>query len=330
MVHSNIIDSITDKLIGLPDQTEVSIAIIKNGSTRFLGFLKKEGSLTQTDNKDAAFEIGSITKVFTANILAQLVAEGQINLDDLIEKHLPFKLLNSPLITLKHLVSHTSGLPRLPGDFLSYPDYLAENPYLNYSEERLISYLTKDLQLENSPGTQFLYSNLGAGVLSYVLSQIENKKFALLVAERIFKPLDMAHSAFDKNEMNTAIVKGIGADGAIAHHWDGGILNGALGIISTATDMSKFALKALELENKVYDLQLQEITTVRQGVMIGMGWAGSKDTNKSPVYWHNGGSAGYAASIAFNRADQTAVVILSNIEPHQYNKLIGPYVLKLL
>jgi CubicO group peptidase (beta-lactamase class C family) len=235
LIYGNIIDSLTDKLVKLPDQTELSIAIVKNKSTDFLGLLKKENRIQRVDNRNAAFEIGSVTKAFTANVLAQMVAEWKVNLDDQIGQYIPFHLKNKPPISLKQLVSHTSGLPRLPDDFFSYPDYLAENRYLNYNEERLVTYLTQNLKLASSPGEQFLYSNLGAGVLSYIRSKIEGKEFAQLVAGRIFKPLNMINSTFDKDEIKTSFVKGIDENGSFTHHWDGGILNGCLGIISTAS-----------------------------------------------------------------------------------------------
>ncbi|MDB4904586.1 MAG: hypothetical protein JWQ63_3867 [Mucilaginibacter sp.] len=326
----NIIDNITDKLIGLPDQTELSIAVIKNKSLSYLGLLNNENAIKQIDNKNSAFEIGSVTKTFTANILAQIVIEGKVKLDDPIEQYIPFQLKNRPSITLKHLVSHTSGLPRLPDNFFSYPGYLEENPYLSYNEDRLITYLTQNLKLENLPGVQYNYSNLGAGLLSYVLSKIENKRFSEVVSQRIFKPLNMLHSAFNKDKIKTNLVKGIDKDGNFSHYWDGGILNGCLGIISTAADMSKFALDALNSENKVSQLQIREIAAIRPGVIMTIGWAGSSDVIKPAVYWHNGGTAGFAASMAFNRQKQTAVVLLSNIEPNKYNELIEPFVIKLL
>jgi len=98
----SVIDNVADKLISLPDQTELSIAIARNKSTIFVGLLKENGIIKQVGNSNAAFEIGSITKLFTANILSQLVIEGIVKQDDLIEKHLPFKLKHRPPITLQH------------------------------------------------------------------------------------------------------------------------------------------------------------------------------------------------------------------------------------
>ncbi|HEY0055280.1 MAG TPA: serine hydrolase domain-containing protein [Pedobacter sp.] len=284
----NIIDEITAKLIALPDGTEVSMALINNKSINFIGLNKQKSRIIEVDNKDCAFEIGSITKTFTANILAQMVAKRQVNLDDTIEQYLRFKLKNSPSIALGHLVSHTSGLPRLPADFFSLPDYIEENPYLNYTEERLISHLTQSLKLESPVGQQFLYSNFGSGVLSYTLSKITGREFSQLVKGMIFTPLEMSDSTFNKDEVKTKLVKGINQHGNVTDVWDGGILKGCVGIISTAADMSKFALYHLDVANPALDIQFQKIADIRPGVMMCMGWAGSENAHQLSTYWHNG------------------------------------------
>jgi CubicO group peptidase (beta-lactamase class C family) len=333
MLKSNtqqIIRSIIDSISAFPDYTELSIGIYENELMDYIGLLKENNVIKQIDNKNTAFETGSITKVFTANILVQLFIEGRVEFDDLISQYLPFNIKDNTSITLKQLTSHTSGLPKLPEDFFSYPKYVSDNPYLNYDEKRLITYLTKKLKLNNKPGEEFLYSNLGMGVLSYVLSKIENKPFSQLVEDRIFNKLDMSNSTFNSNKLKTKATKAINKDGVHVGYWDGGILNGCVGIISTAEDMMKFAKNVLDTNNNVSDLQMREMATVRPGVMMCMGWGKGIDINGTPVYWHNGGTAGSAASFAVNREKRSAVIILSNVEPEKYMKQVEPFVLKLL
>ncbi|WP_426669525.1 serine hydrolase domain-containing protein [Mucilaginibacter sp. McL0603] len=325
-----IIHSIIDSISAFPDYTELSIGIYENELMDYVGLLKENNVIKQIDNKNTSFETGSITKVFTANILVQLFMESGVEFDDLISKYLSFSIKGNPSITLKHLASHTSGLPRLPENFFSYPEYVSDNPYLNYDEKRLITYLTKELELISQPGKEFLYSNLGMGVLSYVLSKTENKPFSQLVEDRIFNKLDMSNSTFDSNELNTRTAKAINNEGGHVGYWDGGILNGCVGIISTAEDMMRFAKNVLDTSNKVSDLQMREMATVRPGVMMCMGWAKGIDNDGASVYWHNGGTAGSAASLAVNREKCSAVIILSNIDPEKYMKQVEPFVLKLL
>ena len=79
--------------------------------------IRQNGHIDQIDNYSSAFEIGSVTKAFTGNVLAQLVIEKKVDLNDTAQKYLPFPLLHSPLFTLKQLAMHTAGLQRMPHDF---------------------------------------------------------------------------------------------------------------------------------------------------------------------------------------------------------------------
>jgi CubicO group peptidase (beta-lactamase class C family) len=79
MIYSKIIDKITDNIKTLHDQTQLSIAVIKNGKTGFYGMIKENGSVKQINNTTFAFEIGSVTKALTGHILAQLAIEKKVN-----------------------------------------------------------------------------------------------------------------------------------------------------------------------------------------------------------------------------------------------------------
>ena len=138
-------------------------------------------------DENTIFEIGSITKVFTAILLAEAVRENLVNFDDVVSRHLPelkFKK-SSPFnrITLTELATHTSGLPRLPADLFKGSD--GANPYVHYDDQRLVKSLLsfRKKQLEQ-PGT-YSYSNYGMGILGYVLTQIYGQPFRDLLKEKI-------------------------------------------------------------------------------------------------------------------------------------------------
>ena len=325
MIYSKIIGEIADNVKELPDKTELSFAVVKNGKADYYGMIKENGDINEINNNNSAFEIGSVTKAFTGNVLAQLAVEKKVDLDDPAQYFLPFPILNNPPITLRHLAMHTSGLQRMPHDFETQPNYDKDNPFRNYTEEQLAVYLAQNLRLDSLPGERHLYSNLGSGLLSYIISKIEGKPFAKIVAERIFGPLKMANSTFDVREVQTEIVKGIDEKGNFCAHWDGGILDGCLGIISTAEDLSRFAIMTSDLSDAASNLQAREAFSVDPHVKSNLGWG---ELLIPPENIHmqgiNGGTGGYGASILVNREKNCSVVILSNIWPWRYMEIVYP------
>jgi len=331
MINSTIITRIADTIKDLPEQTELSITVIKNGKAGHYGMIKENGSVKQVNNSTSAFETGSVTKAFAGHILAQLVIEKKVDLDDPIRHFLPFTLLNNPPITLRQLALHTSGLQRMPHDFETQPNYDKDNPFKNYTEEQLATYFTQNLQLDSLPGEKHQYSNLGYGLLSYIISKIEGSPFASVVSKRIFEPLKMYHSAFDIREVKTNIVKGIDDKGAFCSHWDGGILDGCLGIISTAEDLSRFAMMATDVSDAAGNLQAQETFTIEPQLKSNLGW-GERLIMPENIRMQgiNGGTGGYGASILVNREMDCSVVLLSNIWPWRYMEIIYPLCKELL
>ena len=130
-----------------PNNTQLAIALIENGAPRFYGIERRNDTILGVKNKDHVFEIGSISKVFTATLLADFVLNNKLALNDPVSDYLPFKFKDTASITFKQLSNHTSGLPRLPGNFnILSVDF--ENPYKDYGEEQLEEYLSLELELD--------------------------------------------------------------------------------------------------------------------------------------------------------------------------------------
>jgi len=325
MLYPAVIEKIEHALKTLPHQTELSIAITKNRSTHYFGMINESGSIHAIDNRRSVFEIGSVTKAFTGYILAQMALEKKLDLDERVQQYLPFAILNNPPITLKHLALHTSGLQRMPHDFETQSNFDKDNPFKHYSEDQLATYFTRDLQLDSLPGEKYQYSNLGSGLLSYIFSRIEARSFSSLVAKRIFEPLEMINSSFDVREMRMRIVKGLDEQGNVCQHWDGGILAGCLGILSTAEDLSKFAIATCDNSDEVTNLQAGETFDVDAQVKSNLGWSERLIMPENiRMQGINGGTGGYGASILVNRDKNCSVIILSNIWPWRYMDLIYP------
>jgi CubicO group peptidase (beta-lactamase class C family) len=154
-------------------------------------------------------------------------------------------------------------------------------------------------------------------------SYIERRSFADLVEEHIFKPLGMVNSSF--NAKTTSAIKGIDAAGNTCPHWDGGIMNGCLGILSSAEDLIRFGAIYLDSSNDIVNFQLENTFDVLPGGFhSNLGWGQRTLPNGIPMLGINGGTAGTGASLLVNRRDHSAIAILTNIVPEYYMEHIYP------
>ncbi len=191
------------------------------------------------------FEIGSITKVFTALLLAETVAEGKAPLDDRIAQHLPAELKLHPAvaaITLAQLSSHTSGLPGTLSDFRP-ADPL--DPYADFTSKRLLA-IVSALRPKQPPPQPAEYSNLGVGLLGLILERIHGKPFAELVAERITGPLGMRDTTIDLSPDQQARFAPPHDGAKAVKPWRIPGLAGAGALRSTAADLALFAQALLD------------------------------------------------------------------------------------
>jgi len=292
--------------------SQIAIGTIQANKITFQGYQKLTDKVIEIENTQSLFEIGSITKVFTTNVLAQLILAKKVNLNDPIHKFLPKDILNKSKITLGHLANHSSGLPRLPDNFYTSKNYDEKNPYLHYDEAALLHFLKKEFQPKTKSGAQFAYSNLGSGLLGYLISKIEKKPFQKVVEDKIFKPLQMNSTTFEINKKPNSVA-GIKPNGAKADYWEGGLLSGCIGIVSSANDLIKFMQSILDSNNTIVNLQLKETFQVEENHHIGLGWGIRTLADDTRSYNHGGGSDGYSCYMKLHRASQSGVIMLSNI-----------------
>src|SRR5438105_2688614 len=172
----------------------IVVGVIEPSGRRLVSY----GRLAKDDSRpldgDTIFEIGSITKVFTSLLLADAVQRHEAALTDPVSKYLPPPATmpeRGRAITLQDLATHTSGLPRLPGNMKPRD---AANPYADYSVEQLYQFLSS-YQLTRDVGAQYEYSNLGGGLLGHVLALRARMDYPSLVRARVTAPLGMANTA---------------------------------------------------------------------------------------------------------------------------------------
>ncbi len=229
---------------------------------------------TTISGTDAVFEIGSLTKLFTARLLALLVEDGVVALEDPVAA--PVK--GRP-ITLKDLAEHRSGLPRLPKTKTGR--WNRKDPYAEFTAERMPEVIAATLP-KREPGGKVVYSNYGYGLLGYTLANAASTTYGDLVRTRITEPLGMTQTGLD----TPGLVGGHDFFGRPTPPWNLAALAGAGGLRSTASDMLRFL--------------------AAEGSRPSLAWF--KAPGKHGLLMHEGGTGGFR-SFALVKGD-TAVVAL--------------------
>jgi serine-type D-Ala-D-Ala carboxypeptidase/endopeptidase len=265
-------------------------------------------------NGDTVFEIGSVSKVFTALLLQEMVDSGEVKLDDPIGKYLPASVKtptrNGREITLEDLATQTSGLPRMPDNFAPKD---GNNPYADYTVENMYDFISH-YQLTRDIGAEYEYSNLGVGLLGHILALRAGTSYETLAVRRICDPLQMNSTRITLTpELKARLAHGHDSAGGKVSNWDLPAFAGAGGLRSTANDMLRFLAANVGLTNTSL---LKAMIATQQprhstGVLrkIGLIW---QIQTASGTTWHNGGTGGYHSYIGFKKDPPRAVVVLAN------------------
>jgi D-alanyl-D-alanine-carboxypeptidase/D-alanyl-D-alanine-endopeptidase len=259
---------------------------------------------------DTVYEIGSITKTFTA-ILANAVLSGRLALDTPVGQRLPDFTIPSrgKEITLGDLATQHSGLPRLPPDFMPADP---ENPHADYDAAKLKKSLA-DYRLPRDPGAAYEYSNLGFGLLGFALAQSAYLSYGELVDREILKPLGMTMSGIAlADAMRAHLAPGHDDQGKPAKNWDLDALAGAGAIRSSANDMLRYLRANMGIDSsplsQAMTLGQQQRADMAKTMRVGLAWI----TTDRGIVWHNGGTGGYHAFLGFSGDRRLGVVVLSD------------------
>ena len=279
---------------------------------------------------DTIYRIGSITKMFTALMLEQLVEAGRVNLSDPVEKYFPQvntvlgRFPNAPPITFVQLATHTSGLGREPDNTATY----VKGPVGDW-EKTLIASLPHTHYIFE-PGTRFSYSNIGYAILGAALSRAAGESYLEYVPKHIFQPLGMTHTVLEWNpQMLAHLSKGYQVMGPTEvdsatpqreHETGRGykVPNGA--IYTTVGDLARFASFLLgqgpESVLKTASLaRFQMQTAVPADIDLSQGYGIGFQVERRDSYvafGHGGAVAGYTAELLMNRKAGVGVIVLSN------------------
>jgi serine-type D-Ala-D-Ala carboxypeptidase/endopeptidase len=295
------------------------VALIRDANgPRFVTYGRAGGENSRKLDGDTIFEIGSITKVFTALLLMDMVVRGEVALSDPLVKYLPeegrLKAFDGRPISLLDLVTYTSGLPRMPPNFHRRDE---ADPYADYTVQQLYSFL-HDYTPQYYPGSHYEYSNLGFGLLGHVLSLRAGRSYEELVVSRICDPLGLN----DTRITLTAVMSGRLAEGhntslQSVPNWNlSPAFAGAGALRSTANDLLRFldacqGRRKSSLEPAIARLLQVRRQTGVKNVYAAAGWFVSTAHNDELVT-KSGETAGYSTFIGYSTRTRMEAVLLAN------------------
>ena len=292
----------------------IALAIIDSSGIQYFNFglTAKHGKAV---DENTIYEIGSISKVFTAILLAQQVQDGELRLDDDINNYLPdnikIPVLGETEITFGNLTDHTSGLPSMPDNF--YPSN-PRNPYADYTVDQMYEYIS-NYKPHRIAGSEFEYSNLAQGLLGHLLAMNKGTTYEELMVQTIANPLEMNDTRIElTRRMKENLATGYNGRRPVAN-WDIPTLAGAGAIRSSTSDMVKFVSANLGYLNSPLKEAMELSHQIRHDMAgdrsIAMAWHIIKG-DKGNIICHGGATGGYRTFIGFVKESGKGVVLLTN------------------
>jgi len=295
------------------------IGIIQGDSTYTYSF----GSLSKAENliptQNSIFELGGITKVFTASLVEILVDEGLMEYDANLNDYLPAPIRNNKSnMSLYEAITHTAGMPRLPHG-IGKREREANNPYAYYAKSDLHDFY-KNYYPVIDEESRYQYSHVSYALIETAIENITNQKFEDVLREKLLEPLQLNDTNIDLTEaQETRLSPGYNILGNPTKPWRFSSFKGSVGMKSSVQDLLQFVHVQMGDSNPAYATLFDDMhnplyeTEVAKGNYIGKSWHVIKKKNHNVVL-HAGSTSGHQAFVGFVKETNTGVVILSNSE----------------
>lgn len=295
------------------------IAVLRPSGRSIIAYGPTDRRQARRLGADSVFEIASLSKVFTALLLADFVVRGEARLEDPLAGYVPpgvtVPQFEGRTVTLLDLATHTSGLPLRPGNIQGAPD--TPNKYAGYSFAKLYADLPNHT-LTHAPGSKFLYSNLGVALLGQGLALKAREPFPELLRNRVTGPLGLIDTQFgEPPDSKGRRAQGHDVDLKPVGTSDDGVLAPAGGLRSTPNDL----LRLMELF--VTDMGPGELPAAARLMMeadrpgddgntrMALGWRRTTIHGET-YYWSNGSGDGARSFMGFNPARRIAIVAIAD------------------
>jgi len=262
----------------------------------------------QTNDRNTIFQVGSITKQFTAAIILQLRQKNLLRLDDALSKYIP-GYPNGDQITIEQLLTHTSGVYNYTAD----ENFMRSRASVPIALDSLIG-LFKNKPLDFKPGTKYNYSNSGYVLLGYIIEKLTGKTYFAVVREQILEPLHMKHSGFDfkglkSSDKATGYLKLTATRSQLASIVDSTVSYAAGAMYSCLEDMYAW-------DRSLYTNAIIDSVSIRDAFTphlanYGYGWVIDTVYGKK-VVMHEGGTFGFVSFIGRIPDDKTCIILFDN------------------
>ena len=275
---------------------------------------------------DTNYRLASITKQFTAAAILILAEKGALSLDDGVRRHLPSLPADADGVTLRHLLTHTSGL-------IDYEDVIPEGTTAQLRDADVLRLLESQRRLYFAPGTDYRYSNSGYALLALIVEKVSGRSFAAFLRDEIFIPNGMNDTVAFEDGISTVARRAYGysraADSTSEHRgprtedrgragraeWtrtDQSVTSAVLGdggVYSSVDDLARW-LGALD-SGAFAEAMIPRVATDDPAVRYGYGWRISRHSGK-PIVLHTGETIGFRNALVRFPEEKLAVVVLTN------------------
>lgn len=299
------------------NQAMGSLALSKNGTviyTKAIGYSYVSDKEKKASTNLTKYRIGSISKMFTATMIFQLVEEGKIKLSNTLDTWFP-NIPNAKQITVSNLLNHRSGIHSFTDD-PEYKTYMTQ-PKTHEEMEAIITKGKPDFQ----PGEKAAYSNSNYVLLGYIVEKVTNKPYSKNLADRITSKIKLSSTDFggkvnlNENDSYSYKFDGVWKQQPVT---DMSIPGGAGSLVSTPADLTKF-IEALFSLKLVSQSSLDQMKTITDG--FGMGIFQIPFHTKK-AYGHNGGIDGFGANLAYFPEDSLAIAYCTNGQVYPMNNIL--------
>lgn len=299
-----------------------SLVIVKDGEVlynRAIGYSQVSGNEKKPLTAANRFRIGSISKMFTAIMILQLVDEGKLKLTDTLDKFLP-EVPNAKKITIQQILSHRSGIPNVRRGQNAQGN-VNTTPMTKEEHLALIVKASPDFE----PGTKSLYSNSGYFLLGLIIEKVTGKSYEAALEEKITSKIGLRDTYtatgnidVNRNESLTYFILP-GGDWKQVPETHPSIFFGAGAIVSTPNDLAK-AIQAL-FDGKLLSKQgLDQMKTMREGEGLGMV---TFEFDGKTFYGHTGGADNYGAWLAYQPEEKLALAYTTNAKVYPVKDIVG-------
>lgn len=304
------VDSLVSKYMQSPQNCGLSIGVVRNGRFSYYNYgetLRDSGRLPDSATR---YEMGLISCGFTGMLYAQAVYEGKVkpeaDIRTYLPKTLPMLSWHEKPIRVIHLITHTSGLPSVPGDLSLISGYAPEDPFGSYTREDLMKYVAT-LEPDKEPGQNYEFSVTGVALLGLMLENVYQKPFSDLLREKIVFPSGMKSTSTLRTEGHMA--QGYTERSEPAVCWTPDAFAPVTGVLSNTQDMLRYL--DFHIRSKSREVVLNKKILYAGRVKVASGWK-LKEYDGTDLYYQSGNTFGFSSFCGFSMETASGFVILSN------------------